>query len=144
MLYLSKLLKKAIYIQNKPFAKVYDFSVSLKTQYPYLEYLLIKRGGKKYLISADSVDFNTKNNQFITTKDSLDLLTFDDKHFYLVEDLLDKQVIDTEGKRLVRVNDIILEGNGHLKGTGIDIGLSGITRRLGIPFPKKTITIPWG
>ncbi|MBI2074294.1 MAG: hypothetical protein HYT83_00480 [Candidatus Levybacteria bacterium] len=37
------------------------------------------------------------------------LMPYDEKDFYLSEDLLDKQVIDMNGRKLVRVNDILLK-----------------------------------
>lgn len=51
----------------------------------------------------------------------------------LREALLDKQVVDTHGLRIVKVNDLLLspvEGELHL--TGVDVGLSGLLRRLGV------------
>lgn len=36
-------------------------------------------------------------------------MPYDEKDFYLSEDLLDKQVIDMNGRKLVRVNDILLK-----------------------------------
>src|SRR5205823_12446793 len=80
--------------------------------------------------------------------------------FLLLErDLLDQQIIDVHGRKVVRVNDadILLEPvNGHLllKVAAVDVGTRGIVRRLlkGIlpsealrglasKFPSKTI--PW-
>jgi len=42
---------------------------------------------------------------------------------------MDKQVIDTNDKRLVRVNDIVFESEQELKVIGIDIGAAGLLRR---------------
>lgn len=51
----------------------------------------------------------------------------------LREALLDKQVVDTHGLRIVKVNDLLLtSGEGELFLTGVDVGLSGLLRRLGI------------
>ena len=58
---------------------------------------------------------------------------------------MDKQVIDTNDKRLVRVNDIALESNEDLKVVGIDIGAAGIIRRLGLGkvFRVEPKILPW-
>ncbi len=143
MLYLSQLLKKKIFYGNTSLVSISDFTVSGDPKSPYITNLLVKKSRKKYLIPADSVTYDQVQNRFTAKKEELDFKESNDTYFYLVEDLLDKQVIDITGKRLVRVNDIILEVNGKLKITGIDIGLSGITRRLGLNFPKRIITIPW-
>jgi magnesium transporter len=52
----------------------------------------------------------------------------------LSRDLLDQQIIDTNGRKVVRVNDVELSGdNGDpfvLKVSGVDIGARGAARRL--------------
>lgn len=74
---------------------------------------------------------------------------------YLKQRVLDQQIVDTEGKRLVRVNDLQLarkEQNFYL--TGVDVGGLGLVRRLGLDnlvkgtaklFNKKpkSNVIPW-
>jgi magnesium transporter len=51
------------------------------------------------------------------------------------KDLLDQQIIDTSGRKVVRVNDIDLseqrsDGTVELRVTDVDVGLTGATRRL--------------
>jgi Mg/Co/Ni transporter MgtE len=72
-------------------------------------------------------------------------LPYDDTDFYLNEDLLDKQVIDTDEKKLVRVNDVALDDEGELKVIGIDIGVAGILRRLSLGklIKIEPKIIPW-
>jgi magnesium transporter len=51
----------------------------------------------------------------------------------LVEDVLDKQIIDIDGARVVRVNDIeLVRVNGNIVVSNVDIGTSGIMRRIGL------------
>ncbi|MCX6710155.1 MAG: CBS domain-containing protein [Candidatus Woesearchaeota archaeon] len=59
----------------------------------------------------------------------------DDLH--LKSAILDKQLIDTEGLKVIRVNDVALANvNGKFSVIGVDAGFSGFLRRLGVP---KTI-----
>jgi magnesium transporter len=52
---------------------------------------------------------------------------------FLSRDVLDKQIIDTDGARVVRVNDLeLLRINGTLYVGNVDIGMSGIFRRVGL------------
>ncbi len=51
------------------------------------------------------------------------------------KDLLDQQIIDTQGRKVVRVNDVDLaeqrtNGNVELRLTQVDVGLPGAVRRL--------------
>ncbi|MDR7521068.1 MAG: CBS domain-containing protein [Armatimonadota bacterium] len=56
----------------------------------------------------------------------------------LRESLLDKQVVDTHGLRVVKVNDLFLsQTNGDLLLTGVDVGASGLLRRLGAERPVR-------
>src|SRR3989442_12026771 len=48
----------------------------------------------------------------------------------LARDLLDKQIVDTHGAKVVRVNDLQLaEHEGQLRLVGADVGLRGLLRR---------------
>jgi len=49
----------------------------------------------------------------------------------LARDVLDKQLIDVDGKRVVRVNDVqLIEAAGEWRVTGADVSLAGLWRRL--------------
>ncbi len=51
----------------------------------------------------------------------------------LVEDVLDQQILDTDGARVVRVNDIeLVRVNGDVVVSNVDIGILGILRRIGL------------
>ena len=53
--------------------------------------------------------------------------------FYLAEDVLDKQIIDTDDVRVVRVNDVeLMRINGSVVASNVDIGAMGILRRIGL------------
>jgi CBS domain-containing protein len=50
----------------------------------------------------------------------------------LARDVLDKQIVDTHGAKVVRVNDLQLsEVEGQLRLVGADVGLRGLLRRVG-------------
>lgn len=58
----------------------------------------------------------------------------------LVENILDKQIVDLNGRKLVRVNDVRLATLPA--GTfviAVDIGIEGLLRRIGISIPIKRI-----
>src|SRR6202795_577710 len=77
----------------------------------------------------------------------------------LRKDLLDQQIIDTSGRKVVRVNDIDLSehrtnGTVELRVTQVDVGLTGAARRLlhgvaspgvirGLATRLPTRVIPW-
>jgi len=57
----------------------------------------------------------------------------DENEIKLIENVLDKQIIDTNGIRVVRVNDLeITKVNGNFYVSNVDIGFSGKLRRIGL------------
>jgi magnesium transporter len=63
-----------------------------------------------------------------------------DQDLYLVRDVLDKQIIDTNGIRVVRVNDLELARvNGHFFVANVDISGLGLMRRLGLAKPVEKV-----
>jgi magnesium transporter len=61
-------------------------------------------------------------------------------HLYLVEAVLDKQIVDLNGRKLVRVNDVRLVSVATGTFTvAVDIGVEGLLRRIGIVKPVKLI-----
>ncbi len=59
---------------------------------------------------------------------------------FLVENILDKQIVDLNGRKLVRVNDVRLvtlpTGTFAI---AVDIGIEGLLRRIGISMPIKKL-----
>ena len=74
------------------------------------------------------------------SSDILDLRPFmrRDGEVLLARDVLDKQVIDVDGKRVVRVNDVqIIEAANDWRVTGADVSLAGLWRRLAPAFMRS-------
>ncbi|HEV3086318.1 MAG TPA: CBS domain-containing protein [Candidatus Elarobacter sp.] len=69
----------------------------------------------------------------------------DDEALYLVKDLFDKQIVDVDGRKVVRINDIeIARTGGALRVVAADIGAGGLLRRLGASriFPHLVDRVP--
>jgi CBS domain-containing protein len=142
-MYLSELLGKKVYLNKKVYGEMVDFAVLAGSTVPSVSKIVIKRKGKKTTISPSFISI--KKNGAILSSDKVPFLPYDERDFYLNEDLLDKQVIDMNDKRVVRVNDVLMEANGELKVVGIDVGASGILRRLGLSklIKMEPKILPW-
>jgi magnesium transporter len=64
---------------------------------------------------------------------------------WLAENILDKQIVDINGRKLVRVNDIrmVLIPSGTYA-IAVDVGIDGLLRRIGIDRPIQGILDPFG
>jgi CBS domain-containing protein len=61
-----------------------------------------------------------------------------DNGLLLVENILDKQIVDMNGRKLVRVNDVRLATlPTGTYAVAVDIGIEGLLRRIGISIPIK-------
>jgi Mg2+ transporter MgtE len=64
---------------------------------------------------------------------------------FLSRDLLDKQIVDMDGYKIVRVSDIrIAESGGELRVMGADVGMQAILRRLGLRFLARAMELGGG
>jgi magnesium transporter len=143
MVYLSQLLNKKVYYDRKVYGEMIDFAVLASSPKPLVSRIVVKKGNKKITISPSYLVI--KRNGAILSSDKAPFFPFDERDFYLNEDLLDKQVIDIDDKKLVRVNDVLMESNGELKVIGLDVGSAGIIRRLGLGrvIKIKPKILPW-
>jgi sporulation protein YlmC with PRC-barrel domain/CBS domain-containing protein len=71
----------------------------------------------------------------LRTADSLTPLKDEGNYLFLQQDLIDRQIIDINGRKVVRVNDVDLEWLGHgaahlLRVAEVEVGLRGAFRRI--------------
>ena len=99
--------------------------------------LLIGRGKYRALVArADQVASVMPGRVGLTTDESaLELYHPSEAWLAVRKDLLDQQIIDTNGRKVVRVNDVDLadqrtNGNTELRITQVDVGLPAAVRRL--------------
>lgn len=68
-----------------------------------------------------------------------------DNHLSLSKHLLDRQIVDVDGRKLVRVNDLVLDS--ATKGVflvAVDVGIEGLFRRLGFSAFFSAVLKPFG
>jgi magnesium transporter len=99
--------------------------------------LLIGRGQYRPLIARyDQIASVAPGLVRLTTDESaLELYRPNEAWLAVRKDLLDQQIIDTNGRKVVRVNDVDLadqriNGNTELRVTQVDVGVPAAVRRL--------------
>jgi len=114
--------------------------------------LAVKANGKKKKVNwkfIESIEYCIYLNKPLN---EIDFEPLNDSDLLVSEILLDKQLIDVDGLKVVRVNDVILSKvGGKLCVSSVDIGNRAILRRLGIEKFLLPLTygisekiLPWG
>ena len=134
MLYLSQVLGRPIRdLEGERVATVKDVIVRLGADdHPPVTGLVARYRRRDFFLSRWRV--SELNQQGVRlNSDILDLRPFvrREGEVLLARDVLDKQLIDVDGKRVVRVNDVqIIETTTDWRVTGADVSLQGLWRRL--------------
>ncbi len=109
--------------------------------HPRIVALVVKRSGGPLLIPladvavllAPAIALNKRVEDVVAYQPT-------DQDAHLVRDILDKQIIDTDGMRVVRVNDLeITRVNGDFYVANVDIGGLGLMRRMGLAKPAEKV-----
>jgi CBS domain-containing protein len=102
------------------------------TGYPPVTALLARVAGRDVFISGDAVA-DMEHGRVELTTDRIDPRPFErrEQEVLLRKDVLDRQLIDVDGARLRRANDIELARlEGWWRVVGVDVGPRGIVRRV--------------
>jgi CBS domain-containing protein len=137
-LFISEILKKPVYdSRGEVFGTLKDLMVIKGLPLPVVDALLVRDRKKAYKVPWKQV--NIFNKRIISTTlrpDNAPEYVPAEKDLFAVRDILDKQIMDANGAKVVRVNDIKLERfYEQAVLTAVDIGMRGILRRLG--FEKR-------
>jgi CBS domain-containing protein len=115
-------------------------------QHPEIAALVVKRHKGNLLIPYDNVAVLLAP-AIPLNKRLQDIVPYQptENDIYLARDVLDKQIIDTNGMRVVRVNDLELARvNGHFYIANLDIGSLGLLRRLGFARLAQNVSTRFG
>lgn len=141
--YLSEILNKEVVdMYGRKVGILSDLSIVPGTEYPCVTKLILKKGRQRTHLP---VEFLQLFNRSVITVDVSEvtpqLYTMEQGDILVKKHILDKQILDVNGAKVVRVNDLKLgEGDGNVCVIGIDVGLNGILRRIdGGKLIQKTL-----
>jgi CBS domain-containing protein/sporulation protein YlmC with PRC-barrel domain len=143
-LYLSDFIKKPVLSpEGERIGKLKDVIVSSDHSYPIIKALKVNTTGKKTInISWRYIGKLGKEISLKYPLEEIKEYQIQKHDIILLKDVLDRQVVDIEGKKIRRVNDIkISPTNGHYHVIGVDIGVNGILRRLSLNRIAKPLGI---
>ncbi|MGV8059496.1 MAG: magnesium transporter [Smithellaceae bacterium] len=136
-LFLSDMLgKKIVEKTGKVIGQVYDITAEFVEPYPLVTGLTIGSAQKKkplFLPWKKVTGLNEDITVDISSTSELVALNLRPGELLLRDDLLDKQIVDTDGAKVRRVNDLqFLETKNRLHLVHVDVGFRGLIRRIGI------------
>jgi CBS domain-containing protein len=142
MLYLSQVIGRPVRDrQDEPMGKLADLIVAVGEPYPPVTGLVVQTDRRRIFVPWSSVDALDQKGARLHTR-TIDIDKFKQRpdEILLGADLMDKQIVDIDGRKVVRVNDLRLDGAaGVLRLVAVDVGGAGLLRRLGIEGPFRTL-----
>ena len=137
-LYATELMgSKAYDLQGNYVGKVREFFVEPADQPNRISHFLLTRGHFPPLVARHDQIASVAVGEIRLNVSERALQLYEPNESWLAvqKDLLDQQIIDIRGRKVVRVNDVDLvelrtNGNTELRLTQVDVGLPGAVRRL--------------
>jgi CBS domain-containing protein len=153
--YLSQILGKSYISENgHVLGKIRDFLIDqsaipgkeAEPVRPRIVAIKVKKGNEIRILDFSSFEIKKfKRKLKITCLEVHDILpeTFTNS-LWLAESILDKQIVDINGRKLVRVNDIrMVMIPAGTYAIAVDVGMEGLLRRIGIDKPIQTMLDPF-
>ena len=135
MFFLSKLLGQTVRdVEGKPAGTLQDLTATLKQKYPRVTALVIKRGNRRLAAPWSAVSSLEESGTMLRIPaGELAERALLPQEILLSGQVLDKQIVDTEGRKVIRVNDIQLTRAGaYLRVVAVDVSSGAILRRVGL------------
>jgi flagellar motility protein MotE (MotC chaperone)/sporulation protein YlmC with PRC-barrel domain len=133
-LYLSAVLKKPLTnASGELLGTLCDLAITPGEEFPIVCQVLIRRGGRTFAVNWDKIAlFNPAVISVSLSVAELVVYQETGSEILVKRDILDKQIVDVNGAKVVRVNDLKLGLHGdNLCLISVDVGFRGLLRRMG-------------
>jgi flagellar motility protein MotE (MotC chaperone)/sporulation protein YlmC with PRC-barrel domain len=140
--YFSRILGNKIFTaERKVLGTLSDIGVDITFKNPKASVAAVKTKEGIIYIDFNNLDISKENGQYVLRCKSADKKDIGDC-MLLKKYVLDKQIIDVNGRKVVRANDVrlVILASGMFI-AAVDIGMGGLLRRIGIAKPLKTLGV---
>jgi magnesium transporter len=140
--FISELVGRKVTVNEIPIGKVSDFLVNKPDDvFPRIDGLVIKTSQGPRYAPIESVATIDPNGTVQLTMTPAEPAPPVESALLLIADLLDKQIVDVDGRKVVRINDLeIARAGDALRVVAADVGVAGLLRRLGLKSFGKRFT----
>lgn len=135
MAFLSQMQGRPVFdADGSRIGQLRDLLIDSGAPYPPVRSLVMERSGRRYSVPWHDVASVTPRGAALYGRFRDDRYAAPSEDMvWLARDVMDKQIVDTTGIKLVRVNDIALTPlNNELRVAGVDNSTSGLLRRIGM------------
>ena len=139
MIYLTEILELPVVDSSgKTIGRVAEVAAAPAAHPPRVALLLLKNGKSQPTRAVPFEEVSSLSADQVRLRisgEAVQAFQPDDSLLYLRKDLLDQQIIDVNGRKVVRINDLSLEertveSRPELRIHAVDIGVGGAARRL--------------
>ena len=140
--FISELVGRRVTINDLPIGKVSDFLINHPERtFPEIDGLIVKTAQGLRFAPIESVADIDVDGAVALNNAPKEPAPPERDALLLVADLLDKQIVDVDGRKVVRINDIeVARTGGLLRVVAADVGVAGLLRRLGLKNFGKRFT----
>ncbi len=133
MPYLSEIQHRRVIEPNgNEVGTLRDLAVVPQGQFPSIQWAILGTAEGERVVKWSDMAQEIGHLRLRTRLEATPQASLPPEAMRLSRDLLDKQIVDTHGAKVVRVNDLQLsEVDGQLRLVGADVGLRGLLRRIG-------------
>ena len=127
MIYFSEVKNRKVYTEDRIYVGKLQDVIFLASEKPNITKIVVKPHSNQpsFIIP---IRFVQKINSIIVIHKKYDVAELEVNELYIEKNLLDKQIIDLTGSKIVRVNDVAIQNKPDYYLAGVDIGLFGILR----------------
>ena len=153
MFYLSDVLGSSVYDERgAEVGKLRDLAALIGPRFPVVTKVRVRAGRSSFLVPFEQVLGMQGSRLILRDPIPPDDVQLDERDLLLWRNVMDKQMVDLHGRKMLRVNDIALGTvGGRLCVTGVAIGFSAVLKRLGflrvlrhLPFVDlRDVVVPW-
>lgn len=130
MLYFSELHNSKVHTKDGVYVGKLKDLIFRATDKPEVTKIVVKTDmNQETIVPIENV---SKINGGVVLEKSYILSKLIENELFLTKNLLDNQIIDISGDKIVRVNDVAIQDKPGYSIAGVDIGLIGILRWLGL------------
>lgn len=127
MIYFSEIKNKRVVTENGVYIGRLEDFIFKAAEIPSITKFIVKDKKNKTLIIP--INCLKKINSSINVLGCYHQTSFlESDELMVLRNLLDKQIIDLKGNKVVRVNDVVIQDKPHFMVSAVDVGILGILR----------------